>query len=58
MPTKRTTEKKPAMENQPPAVVLRTTTASLPLTPEGQEALPKLAMKWSRMVANRERWDA
>jgi len=57
MSTKRKTEKVPAMKNQPPAVVLRTMTASLPLTPEGQEALPKLAMKWSRMVANRERWD-
>lgn len=29
----------------------------MPLSAEGEKALPRLAMKWSRMVADRNRWD-
>ncbi len=57
MSAKRKKTDPPAAANQRPAVVLRTRAAELPLAPDSQENLPRLAMKWSRMVANRERWD-
>lgn len=45
--------------SEPPSaqVVLRTKTASLPVTPQGHEQLETLAYTWSRTVENRKRWD-